>query len=220
MDGWIATRHGHKVRPLDLDPDEVDIRDIAHALSNLCRFTGHTPVLYSVAQHSILVASYVVPEHRLAALLHDASEAYLCDLARPMKRLPEFAFYREAEDRAMGVIAKKFGFAWPMAPEVEAADLLLLATEGRDLMPARYADWDIKPPQYPVLDLEIQPWDAALVKNVFLWAFVKLTEGDRGSIPSHFQHALPRCVRWIFDGNTREVSVGAQELLDRLRRNQ
>src|SRR5271156_4912831 len=80
---WIQTFTGKKFYPFNPKPQDIDIRDIAHALSNICRFTGHTKRFYSVAEHSRNVAKLVPAHMKLQALLHDASEAYLCDIARP-----------------------------------------------------------------------------------------------------------------------------------------
>jgi len=80
---WIQTYTGKRFWPLDPRPEDVDILDIAHSLSLLCRFTGHTSSFYSVSQHSILVAQEVPKRLRLWALFHDAAEAYIGDIARP-----------------------------------------------------------------------------------------------------------------------------------------
>lgn len=123
----IRTVSGQYVDLADPDPDTILITDIAHALSQLPRFGGHLPRFYSVAQHSMACAELVAPEHKLQALLHDASEAYLLDVPSPLKALlPE---YRKLEQRFMEVIAKKFGFAWPLAEEVKLADHTMLHTE-------------------------------------------------------------------------------------------
>src|SRR6478752_7418281 len=90
-------------------PEMICIEDIAHALSLMCRFGGHTPTLYSVGQHSIHVSKLVGNKHKLAALLHDASEAYFMDIPRPIKK--KVLEYGPIEDKLMKVIAEKFGFA-------------------------------------------------------------------------------------------------------------
>ena len=133
---WIQTFTGLRVPPLDLHAEEVRIVDIAQALGNMCRFVGHTNRFYSVASHSVLVASLVPNRLKLPALLHDAAEAYLVDLPRPIKRQPEFAFLKKIEARLEMAIAEKFGFpaALMHEPEVQHADLVMLATEARDLM--------------------------------------------------------------------------------------
>ena len=110
-----------------LDPDSICIEDIAHALSFVPRFGGHLKQLYSVAQHSIEAVFLVPDEHKLAALLHDASEAYIGDMPSPFKKLmPD---YKELENNLMIVIAEKFGFQYPLHPEVKKADNILLNTE-------------------------------------------------------------------------------------------
>jgi hypothetical protein len=103
-----------------LDPDSICIEDIAHGLANTARFAGQLPVLYSVAQHSFHVAQSALKENQLAALLHDASEAYLGDMPSPFKKLlPDFKDY---EDKLMKVIAKKFGFEYPLNSEIKKID--------------------------------------------------------------------------------------------------
>lgn len=121
--GWIKTFTGQQVEPYNLDWRKVSIVDIAHALSRICRFAGHTAGFLSVAEHSVEV-SYLVLRSELAltALLHDASEAYLGDMVRPLKRLPQMAPYREAEERAHAAIAKAFGTIYPHPAFVKDAD--------------------------------------------------------------------------------------------------
>ena len=103
-----------------LDPDSICIEDIAHGLANTARFAGQLPKFYSVAQHSFHVSLSASKENALAALLHDASEAYLGDMPSPFKKLlPDF---KEYEDRLMNVIAQKFGFEYPLNSEIKKID--------------------------------------------------------------------------------------------------
>lgn len=88
MQPFIITYTGKKFTYDMVYPCDICIEDIAHALSQLCRYTGHTNTFYSVAQHCLLIADKIPggPEVKLAALLHDAAEAYVNDLASPLKR--------------------------------------------------------------------------------------------------------------------------------------
>ena len=110
-----------------MEPDSICIEDIAHALSHTSRYAGHLEDHYSVAQHSVLVAQNVSGKNCLAALLHDASEAYLGDMPSPFKKMmPEF---RSFEDKLMLVIAEKFGFDFPLHPEIKEWDSNFLEIE-------------------------------------------------------------------------------------------
>ena len=131
---WIETYTGKKFHLLDPQPDEIDIEDIAHALSNQCRYTGHTRRFFSVAEHSIHV-SLLSYNFKLAGLMHDASEAYLSDISRPVKQLtPVGPPYYQVEDKMMTAIANKYGFEWPLPKEVKTADNIMLFTEKDQLM--------------------------------------------------------------------------------------
>lgn len=135
-DSWIQTRTGIAFPLLSAEPSDVHLQDIAHALSNLCRFTGHVTSFYSVAQHSVHVSHLVPPEYALAGLMHDATEAYLGDVSTPLKTL--LPTYTAIEHNLERVIAQAFGLPWP-APAaqrtaIRQADLVALATERRDLL--------------------------------------------------------------------------------------
>lgn len=136
---WILTRTGRRFDLLAPKADQVSTLDIAHALSQLCRFNGHTSRPYSVAQHSLLVASIVPAEHQLAALLHDATEAYVGDMTRPLKALlPDFS---AIEHGIWLAICERFQLD-PQLPEcIHEADMVALATERRDLMPEHGESW-------------------------------------------------------------------------------
>jgi hypothetical protein len=126
------TVSGRYVNLIDPDPATLDLGDITWALANVPRFGGHLPQPWSVAQHSLLVASLVPEEHKLQALGHDFSEAFLQDLHPDLKaNVPE---YKVVEERMMQAIAKRFGMPWPMSPEVKAADKHALEIEWKYIM--------------------------------------------------------------------------------------
>jgi hypothetical protein len=156
---WIQTYTGRAMYPLDPRFEEIDLIDIAQALGNMCRFTGHTRKFYSVAEHSLWVAHIVVPmkwsesnnpnyvpEHyralQLSALLHDASEAYLSDISRPVKIQPEFSAYRKIESKLQQTIYARFGLRPEMPDEVRRADEMMLAIEARDLLGTLRPGWE------------------------------------------------------------------------------
>ena len=134
--GWIATFSGLKVTPLKPTPEMFNIEDIAHSLAQQCRFTGHTHGFMSVAQHSIMV-SETAPKNSLWGLLHDASEAFIGDLASPTKyNSPLGIEYRIVEDHLMRAICQQFRLHPCIPGEVERADLAILTAEARDFMPS------------------------------------------------------------------------------------
>lgn len=122
----IQTYTGKMVNPFALHPEDVDIHDIAHSLARTCRYGGHTFGYLSVARHSIWVSDLLAarghPELALTGLLHDASEAYLGDIPRPIKHQDAMLGYRSAEAAAEAVIAKVFGTPHPLPDEVHQAD--------------------------------------------------------------------------------------------------
>lgn len=123
----LGTFTGLRVDPRALEPHQVNIPDIAHSLSLQCRFGGHSREFYSVAQHSVAVSQQVPAEFALVALLHDASEAYLCDLPRPIKAL--FPSYKVLEHKIQAVVCERFGLEYPFPAEVKIADTVELLTE-------------------------------------------------------------------------------------------
>jgi 5'-deoxynucleotidase YfbR-like HD superfamily hydrolase len=109
---WIQTYTGRVFWPLDPDPSEICIEDIAHSLSLQCRFLGHCKTFYSVLEHSCHVAHLVPAAYTVHGLLHDAAEAYVGDMPRPLKSQPDFATFRQIERRIQERIAKAFGIVW------------------------------------------------------------------------------------------------------------
>jgi hypothetical protein len=158
------------IDPLAPDPADICIEDIAHALSNQCRFAGHTRVHYSTAQHSVMASWIVAPPYRLVTLLHDASEAYLSDIAAPVKHDVEFgSFYRSFEAQLERVIAEKYGLEYPYPPAVKFADDVMLRSEQRDLMPCQ-----VRVPGAAYLDYTIEPWLPAEAESRFLARYAEL----------------------------------------------
>lgn len=167
-DNWITTYTGKKFHYLDPKPEEIDIRDIAHALSLKTRFSGHCITFYSVADHSIRVAEILPDELQLSGLLHDAAEAYIPDIPRPLK---EHFGLRKAEDKILKVIYNKFGVT--DSPEIHDADDVLIATEARDLMP-NMDGWATLPDP---LEQEIKPMTPRKAEIRFLYRFTMYKEG-------------------------------------------
>jgi hypothetical protein len=155
---WMQTYSGRQFWPLDPRPEDVCIEDIAHALSLISRFGGHTRGFYSVADHSVFVSKLVPGNYAAWGLLHDAAEAYIGDIIRPLKRF----WYsgdasgclvplRKIEERVQVAICQALGFnhrAMADAP-VRHADEVALATEARDIMGGQAVPWGPLPPPHP-----------------------------------------------------------------------
>ena len=173
----IVTASGRELNPLAPVIEDIHILDIAHALSHVCRFTGHCKHFYSVAQHAVLVAMACPEDCRKWGLLHDASEAYLADLAKPVK--DQCPGYEAAEEHLLKLIGKKFGLPWPIPREVKAADQTMFLTEWRDLMPAEVESRSLIGRMFDgellqALPDRIVPWPPHLARKLFLGAFTDL----------------------------------------------
>lgn len=170
--GWIRTYRGGVFHILDPKPDEIDIVDIAHALSMTCRFTGHVRNFYSVAEHCLRVSELVPEHHRLWALLHDASEAFIADVSSPAKQLAEFKPYRTLEAKIERAIFERFGLFGGRPASVKEADVVMLSTEARDLMGVRdpVKDWSLPEP----LPEHIHPLMPAVAERRYLQTFASL----------------------------------------------
>lgn len=130
--GCIRTNSGLYINVFDPKPEMLCIEDIAHGTAYQPRFAGHLNRHYSVAQHSLLAAEKASPKNKLAALLHDGTEAFMLDLPTPIKAmLPD---YKIAENRLMGVIAEKYGFEFPFDPEIKQIDTYLVNFEWERLV--------------------------------------------------------------------------------------
>jgi hypothetical protein len=172
---WMQTYTGKQFWPLDPRIDEIDIRDIAHALAYTCRYNGHCNTFYSIAEHSVVMSGFASPENRLAALLHDAAEAYICDVPRPLKK--HLAGYGLIEATLEGLIAEKFDLPWPWPEEIKILDERILADERDQLMATPPADWALR---HPPLNAYLPCWRPAEAETVFLTVFENLTRDNWG----------------------------------------
>lgn len=185
-DGWIMTYTGRQFWPLDPRPEDVDIRDIAHALALKCRYGGHCSRFYSVAQHAVLVSQFVRrnvidtqlydkrerADLKLWGLLHDAEEAYLADIPRPVK--PCIAIWKSVSETVQSAVCDHFQLPRSEPPEVKAIDTAMLWPEMKALMPLesldRLAHW-----RTDVLgDFTLTPWPWERAEWEFLKRFDEL----------------------------------------------
>ena len=180
---YFPTLKGRRFYPSDPQPGDFDLEEIAHALSMICRFGGQIRSFYSVGQHSVLVGRAVfgaTGNHALAlyGLLHDAAEAYIGDVVWPVKHASEMRGYKVLEQRVESALRRQFGLH-PVQPDVvKHYDLVLLATEKRDLReredPHVRHEHDLARSSYGLhadiapLSERIEPWDMQTAEYTFL----------------------------------------------------
>jgi hypothetical protein len=176
MSPWIQTASGLKFPLLEIDPEAINIEDIAHALSMLCRFNAHCLKFYSVAEHSVHVSYEIEPRLALLGLMHDAAEAYLGDVPSPLKG--ELRDFKGIEDRLIVAIGQRFGFAVPGdgendTRELKRADLQLLIDEKAVIMAPEPEPW--RPNAPSVKDpSRIECWSPEIAKTRFMARFKEL----------------------------------------------
>lgn len=169
----LLTCSGKYFNFMEPENSSVDIEDIAHALSNICRFGGHTRSFYSVAQHCVMVSEIVSESVQLQALLHDASEAFVGDVIKPLKdQMPN---YELIEAKVQSAIYRHFGLSEMMSPEIKKADRILLATERRDLMSENLIPWSLTQGIEPLKKC-IQPLSPIAAKQQYLDRFAFLIQ--------------------------------------------
>lgn len=161
-------KSGKHVDPLNLRPMDLDIRDIAHNLSLLCRYTGSFPFHYSVAQHSLLVVDLMrkdehAPNTLLAGLLHDAAEYVFGDVNYHLKRLPELAEYNRREHDCSRMIVAHFGSTIHELEKVKTYD-----------RQAAYLEMSVRDGK----SFEIVHHDPKTIYHRFLLKFGELTGND------------------------------------------
>jgi 5'-deoxynucleotidase YfbR-like HD superfamily hydrolase len=171
---WFPTYYGKRFWPEDPQPEDIDIRDISHALARLNRYCGHTRHPYSVAQHCVLGSLFIGQTDALAFLMHDAAEAYLNDIITPVKRLLGKA-YDSLETNVLYAVAKRFGFDSNFHAEaaVKRMDIAMLATELRDLVPHGMHNGVLT--ELPLESKITKCWSAEEAEKRFLDRFEELT---------------------------------------------
>ena len=171
---YIELASGNKWYVAQPGPEDARIEDIAAALSKLCRFGGHSSEFYSVAQHSVLCAieawrAEKTPEQILNVLMHDASEAYLVDVPRPVKlMLPE---YKTLEFRTEEALALAFNLTYPHPRYVKEIDNRMLNTEQKYLMPEGHEPYlpDVEP--YDLAPGAMLGWTPQKAESAFLFYY-------------------------------------------------
>jgi uncharacterized protein len=167
----VSTYLGHRFDPLERKIDVIALEDIAHGLAYQCRFNGQTKTFYSVAQHCLMVADLDSRDVRAAAQLHDAAEAYLGDMVKPLNALiPDYA---SLESTVSDLIADRFGVNFDNHCEIKQADLVALATEKRDLMPNSTETWTYLAGVEPRVNC-LRPMQPVQAKRAYLQACVEL----------------------------------------------
>lgn len=167
---FMQTFTGRKFWPMDPRAEDVDIRDIAHSLSMQCRYAGHCISFYSVAEHSVLMSRHLRRHGykvALTALLHDASEAYLIDVPRPVK--PFLEGYQRAEKAVQREIFAKFGLPLEIPSQVHEADERIIADELVNLKPMDWHATHDNP-----LGVTIRNWSPADAEREFLATYAAL----------------------------------------------
>ena len=178
----MTTYSGKIVNPLNMKLEDICIEDIAHALSLVNRFGGHTFYPISVAQHSSYVRKLVQNEHprvQLQALLHDGSEAYLGDMVKWVKATEPMRGYRALEETIQTLIYERFECPTILHPKVEWADRVMVRYESVK----GYGRHIINHPDYPQLTIEeidlVEPWwfqGPSEAKEDFLYSFDQLVK--------------------------------------------
>jgi hypothetical protein len=177
---WIQTYTGRKFHYNDPQPEDVHLQDIAHALSNMCRYAGHCDKFYSVAEHSVLLSNlFEDPTTRMIALLHDATEAYCVDIPRPLKRmLPDYTAYEES---VWKIIARRFGLPEEIPAEVHEMDTRMLMTERPQIF-RQVIPWPKYEDILPIDGVHVQGMRPEIAKATFIVAYENIRDLRDGTL--------------------------------------
>ena len=167
---FVTTYSGARFFVDDCNIADIPMYDIAHALSQNCRFNGHLERFYSVAEHSVIVSALVPEEYALTALLHDVSEAFVPDMPRPFKRY--ITGFEEYEERIQRSVAEHYGTIYPLPEEVKYIDKNIVRDEAEFFYP--------KPPSWiTYYESVVHPgmfdgWEPDMARQKFMEHFVAL----------------------------------------------
>lgn len=171
----IKTFSGLWIDPMDPNPADVALVDVAHGLALTCRFAGHVRVPYSVAEHCVRMSHAVPEDLALDALVHDCAEAYITDLSAPIKRRPEMQVFRDAEDRLEAVIREALKLDGPEHdPRIKPYDEAMFVSEARDLMNMDVQELRDRGYPEPLVPETIIPWPWEVVKQMWLDRYEEL----------------------------------------------
>lgn len=172
---WMCTISGKKVYLDNPSEDDIILEDAVRALSRIPRFGGHTDKFFSVAQHSVLVASLCPTSCKREGLMHDLIEAYVGDVILPIKRMvPGF---KALEERFQNLIAKKFNLTYPYPAPVKEADIIAMQIEATNLMPSVAHMYDRG---YPTPDIPLVPYSSEDAYDVFMHVYYNLEPQHAG----------------------------------------
>jgi uncharacterized protein len=168
---WLQTYTGLKFYPMDPKSEEINIEDIAHSLGMQCRYNGHSLRFYSVAEHCVLISEYLSYDKTLSlyGLLHDAAEAYISDIPRPLKS--HINNIKEIEKKIEKEIFKTFGLDPIIPKEIYEIDNRILNDERKQVMKFTYERWNIDPTP---LGIEIFIWPPETATTRYLERFKNL----------------------------------------------
>ncbi len=177
-DHWISLLSGGQFNYNKPEQSDVTIDDIASALSNVCRFSGHLPRFYSVAQHLVNTSRIVPEEYAFTALMHDTAEAFTNDLPTPLKWA--FPVFKELEANIESAMSDKFGFEFPYPAVIKEADTNMLILEkiyvkGDDSVWPAYENIVV---DHLVDKVDLDSWQPRRAKREFLERFEELSSKE------------------------------------------
>ena len=176
-DAWISTSTGRRFHIFRPTEEEIVLEEAVHALCMLCRFNGHTSEFYSVAQHSIYVSMMCSEENALCGLMHDIPEAYIGDMATPLKR--QMYAYNKVESKIWDIVSTKFRLPKKMPTEIKEADKKAFRMEWAYLMGGE----NIENEKFLIPREEFNKKTPAEVKEEFTKLFYKLVERHNKMVP-------------------------------------